>query len=199
MLLFDDYIEVGLVEYTTKFLDVMKNWQKYDYFYRENKAKENLQEWYEAIDEKGKVINGKKKYMYTKEEKYEHYLKELEEAKKWDEERKIVERMIQNRLRNLKMVTAIVIKPSYSDNSIDCMKLGLKVGHVGYPHINMERDVLIFLEYQEGEFYDEKHEESTLLVWSGDLATPFTALRTINYRPLKLMEWYQKLANESFW
>ncbi len=35
MFLSDDYIEVGLVDYTDKFLDKMKNWQIYDYLYRE--------------------------------------------------------------------------------------------------------------------------------------------------------------------
>jgi len=45
MLFEGDYIEVGLVDYTDKFLDAMKNWQLIDYLYREVEAKEILEEW----------------------------------------------------------------------------------------------------------------------------------------------------------
>ncbi|KKK94367.1 hypothetical protein LCGC14_2683560 [marine sediment metagenome] len=110
--------------------------------------------------------------------------------------------MIQNKLRNLKRVTAIVIKPSYIDNTntIDKIELGLKVGHVGYPHINMENDVLSIVEKQEEFFllYEEKQEERTDLKWCNDLYDS-AYLRTINTRPLKLKEWYQKLSNKTFW
>ncbi len=147
MLLFEgNYINVGLVDYKDKFLDAMRNWQKCDYAYDEKTAKELLQENYDYI-EKNKMKTGemdtKKEYWYKK------YLKQIDDAKKCDEKRKEVERMIQNRLRSLKRVTAIVIRPSESDSKIDYISLGLKVGHIGYPHIDMEREVVIFEEYQE--------------------------------------------------
>ncbi len=81
MMLFDDYIEVGLVDYTDKFLDAMKNWQKYDYSYDEKLEKEILQENY-AYYEKHSTSTTKKK-----EECYNRYLKKLDNAKKSDEKR----------------------------------------------------------------------------------------------------------------
>ena len=107
--------------------------------------------------------------------------------------------MIQNKLRSLKRVTATVIKPNYTENSLYDIELGLKVGRVGYPHIDMENDVLSIVERQEGVFYEEKHEEGTVIRWCSETVAPATYLRTTDTRPLKLKEWYQKLSNKSFW
>ncbi|KKM66431.1 hypothetical protein LCGC14_1481250 [marine sediment metagenome] len=198
MLLFEgSYIEVGLVDYTDKFLDAMKNWQKYDYAFRERSVKERLEEGYDYIDKNPK--------WESREQCYNRYLKELDDAKKWDNERKNVERLIQNKLRNLKRVTATVIKPEYMEyrniqSPITSIELGLKVGPLGFPHYTMEKDVLSIVEYQEGEFDEVKQEKCTEIRWfSGDNTLVAIYLRTINTRPLKLKEWYQKLANTSFW
>lgn len=196
MLLFEgSYIEVGLVNYTGKFLDAMKNWQKTDYAYYEKKAKELLQENYDYIEKNKK----KTSEIDTKEYWYKEYLKQINDAKKGDQERKEAERKLQNILRSLERVTSTVIKSDESDSKISYISLGLKVGHIGYPHFDMERDVLIFEEYQEGEFYEERQRERTILVWINSLYTGYINLRRTDSRPLKLMEWYQKLTNKSFW
>ncbi|KKM17372.1 hypothetical protein LCGC14_1676450 [marine sediment metagenome] len=210
MLLFEgSYIEVGLVDYTDKFLGAMKNWQKYDYAYREKIEKEILQENYEYLEkekkkgEEGKFLWG---HTYTEAKEYldKSHLKTLENDKKYDEERKHAEELIQNKLRSLKRITATVIKPEYTEyrniqSPIKYIELGLKVGPLGYPHYNIENDVLSIVEYQKGEFYDEKQEERTELRWCSRVVAPATYMRTIDTHPLKLMEWYQKLVNKKFW
>jgi hypothetical protein len=199
MLVDGDFIQVGSVDYTDKFLNAMRNWQKCDYAYRERFAKETLQDWYETIDKKGKVINGKKRYIFTKEEKYTDYLETLERAKQQDEERKRAEKVIENKLRYNRFVGAVVIQPLILENGIRNIDLGLKVGHIdrtreGY--LDMQKDVLIFSEYQKF----EEQEERTDLIWSSDLySLQYIYLRTNNTRPLKLLEWYQKKSNKTFW
>lgn len=202
MLLFKSipYIEVGLVDYTDKFIEAMKNWQKYDYAFREKIAKERLQERYDYFEEDPKWA--------TKEYYYNDYLKELEDAKKWDEERKEIENLIQNKLKSITRVTAIVLKPYYLDFSlnnsldmIDMIELGLKVGQVEYPYINIKEDVLSFVEYQERveEETEEKIKAETEIRWSSRIGGMAVYLRNTKNRPLKLKEWYEKLSNKSFW
>ena len=96
MLFGGSYIEVGLVDYTDKFLGAMKNWQKYDYAYREKIEKERLQEKYEHLEKekkKGKEGEYLWGHTYTEAKEYldKDHLKTLENDKKYDEERKHVE------------------------------------------------------------------------------------------------------------
>ena len=135
------------------------------------------------------------------------YLKELEKDKKCDEDRKDVERLLQNKLRSLKRVTAIVLKPYYFDLSLsnsldmlDMIELGLKVGQVEYPNVNLDKDVLSITEYLERveEETERKIEAETYIRWCKG-GGPAIYLRVTNNRPLKLKEWYEKLSNKSFW